>query len=122
MKNFIIKIIRNFILCIIGLILSFTILLDIAYYYDTLFLLIVSGVLIILIRFLDDYMRDTIIILRDNQTLVATVVTAIITIGSLFAAYLIFTNVLNGNDIIEIILNFVAKFVDVSPVKNYLGI
>lgn len=122
MKKFVLKTTRNFILCIIGLILSFLILFDIAYFYDTLSLLIVSIPLSILIRFLDDYMRDTIIILRDNQTLVATVITAMIILGSIFIAYILFVNVLNQQDLVEIILDFIAKFVDVSPIKNYLGI
>ena len=74
MKTVILKEIRNFILCFLGLIICFLLVLDFAYYYDTLFFVISLVPIIALARFLDDHMRDTIIILRDNQTLVASII------------------------------------------------
>lgn len=122
MKAVILKEIKNFILCFLGLIICFILLLDFAYYYDTMFFAISLVPIIILARFLDDHMRDTIIILRDNQTLVATISTIVLLFIALFLAYIIFTNLMNSADIVEIVLDFLAKFVDTAPLKAKLGI
>ena len=122
MKTVILKEIRNFILCFLGLIICFLLILDFAYYYDTLFFVISLVPIIALARFLDDHMRDTIIILRDNQTLVASIITIILLFLTLLIAYFIFTNLMNQADILEIILDFIAKFIDVAPLKEKLNI
>ena len=122
LKTVILKEIRNFILCFLGLIICFLLILDFAYYYDTLFFVISLVPIIALARFLDDHMRDTIIILRDNQTLVASIITIILLFLTLLIAYFIFTNLMNQADILEIILDFIAKFIDVAPLKEKLNI
>lgn len=122
MKKVVVQTIRNFALCIIGMIICLVIMLDFAYYYDTLFFSISLIPIILLIRVMDDYIRDTIIIFKDNETLFATIITAIIFVLCLFIAYIVFVNLMGKNDILEAILNFIAKFVDVRPVKSKLGI
>lgn len=122
MKEVVIKTVRNFALCIIGMIICLVIALDFAYYYDTLFFVISLIPVALLARFMDDYMRDTIIIFRDDETLLANIASALIFLVCLAAAYFIFVNLMGQNDLLEAILNFVAKFVDVRPIKASLGI
>ena len=112
----------KFILCFLGLIICSIITLDFAFYYDTMFFAISLVPILIIARLLDDYVRDTIIILRDNQTTLATILSTIILLLSLLCAYFIFTSLMHQTDIIEVVLDFIAKFVDVSGAKSALGI
>ena len=67
-------------------------------------------------------MRDFIIILRENETLVATVISGAVLILTFLCAYYVYVNVLNGQDIFVNIFDFLEKFLPVSGIREQFGI
>lgn len=116
------ELIKKISICLsINVLLSYLII-NIAYYYNSTFLLIVLIPCSVILNIINNATRDYIIRKRDGQILVATVSIIIISIVSILIAYFIFTTITKEKDLIEMILNFIAKFINVENIKTYLGI
>ena len=93
-----------------------------ANYYDVTCVMIASLPIIFLVRWLDDAARDTIIILRDDQTILASIITGAVLFLTFLGAYFIYVYVFASKDIYVNIFNFLEKFVSLKDVRDKFGI
>lgn len=116
------QLIKKISICLLINILLLYLIINIAYYYNSIFLVIILIPSSIILNILNNITRDYIIKIRNGQVLVATASMIMLSIVSILIAYFIFTTLANEKDLIELILNFVAKFIDVENIKTSLGI
>lgn len=90
-------------------------------YYDLIFTTCLTIPIILIIRFLDDYIRDVIIILNDNKTTLATFLSGIVIFGAFMAAVLIYIYVFHKTDIFVNILDHL-KFLPLDGLRNKFNI
>jgi hypothetical protein len=93
-----------------------------ANYYDVTCVVIVTLPMILLIRWLDDFARDTIIIIRDDNTLLASFITGTVLILMFLGAYLVYKYAFGGKDIFVNIFDFLEKFIPLQGIRDKFNI
>ena len=116
-KHVLISILSLFLFCLLFILWD-----NAVTYYDFLCVFIVTIPCFLVIRAIDDYIRDIIIILQDNKTLLATLISGLILVTAFVAAYFIYTKLLNSQDIYVTIFDALEKYLPVGGIRNKFGI
>lgn len=91
-------------------------------YYDVVCVAVATIPVFLVVRFFDDYIRDVIIIINDNKTGLATVISGIILLLAFIAAAYVYVSVLKKPDIYVTIFDALDNILPVTGIRDKFGI